>query len=296
MIDLVELFTELQVPHWTSGKNVSLGWIGIRCIYCNDKSNHLGVNIETGKYKCWKCPAEGWLDYLLVDLINVSHREALAIVNRHKTETFKRKEVKAPKPSSLLLDMPYSSTLPKIHREYLASRRYSPLATQRKYGLLATGPTGEWSFRIIIPVYMDHKMVNFTAMAIAGQDPKYKHCPNPKALIDMESCLYGIDQVQDKIIVVEGALDQWRLGDGAAATFGTMISDEQVDLIIKKRIKEIYVFLDSDAEKITRQFSRRVAIFSPKVVTISVKKMGIKDPDSLSDSQALEIRRMCGLK
>lgn len=292
MIDLKNLFTELQIAHWTSGKNVSTGWVGVRCIYCNDRSNHLGINIETGKYKCWKCPAEGWLDNLLVDMIQVTFREARAIVARHRISDSPHIAIeKAPKPVKQLLKMPYSSTLPKMHRDYLASRGFAPLATQKKYGLLATGPTGEWGFRIIIPIYMNGKMVNFTSRAIAGQEPKYKHCPDPEAVIDMKSCLYNIDSVQEQMVIMEGVTDVWKWGAGAVATFGTKVTDAQVMLITKKRPKDIFIMFDADAKREMEKLAARLATVARSCNVVYLPFNGKDDPGSFNHSDVLELKR-----
>ena len=79
-----KIFDEYHVPYYTAGApNTSPGWISIRCPFCNDHSNHLGVHLETGKVHCWKCKGHSPVT-LLMTVLGVSEKMAKKLINKHQ--------------------------------------------------------------------------------------------------------------------------------------------------------------------------------------------------------------------
>lgn len=289
MFDLEGIFAQVDVRFWTSGKNTAPGWVNIQCPFCDDHSNHLGVNIDSGFYHCWKCDADDGNIYdLLGHLTNLSRTEINKLVREYRSDfviSRTKKEKKA------FAEQPMPATLPRladIHREYLESRRFDPDEIVAKYRVRATHIAGKWKFRLIIPVIFDGRSVNFTALDVTGeQDPKYLHCPNESAIMDMKSILYNIDTVEKRIIICEGVTDVWRMGDGAVATFGTQFTDRQLKLVAD-RVKEAWVLYDSDAVKKGERLAYQLSGVVGKVENISLSK---GDPADLSPAMVRKIRR-----
>ncbi len=178
---------------------------------------------------------------------------------------------------------------PQSYLDYLTKRRFDPEIIIPKYRLLACPNFGDWSFRIIIPCYLNGNVVNFTAADTTGRKTKYKHCPNNKAIIPMKNLLYNIDSVYKKAIIVEGTTDVWRIGDGAIATMGIEFTTEQVRLIIQKNLKAAHIMFDADvlAQKQAKKLANALSNFVPtNIITLPEG-----DPDDLSDKEALEIRK-----
>jgi len=48
--DVEQFLYDYSVSYTTSGKNVSQGWIGVQCPFCDDHSSHGGFNINEGYY------------------------------------------------------------------------------------------------------------------------------------------------------------------------------------------------------------------------------------------------------
>ena len=70
--DVVSFLEDRAIEiHYPGEKNVSEGWIAINCIYCDDPSWHLGINL-TGRQiyiSCYSCKQAGTIKDLILDLL-----------------------------------------------------------------------------------------------------------------------------------------------------------------------------------------------------------------------------------
>ncbi|KKK66051.1 hypothetical protein LCGC14_2967990, partial [marine sediment metagenome] len=138
---------------------------------------------------------------------------------------------------------------PNLVGEWLWSRGF-PTSICQEYEL-GYVEWGEYQLRLIVPIYLDGEVVSFQSVDLTGQaDVKYKGCPNDRSHIPLKHTLYGIDDVGDQVIIVEGITDKWRMGKNAVALFGKKWTPEQIDLLIRKaKDKTIKICLDGDAEQ-----------------------------------------------
>src|SRR3990167_10574082 len=77
---IIKILTEHDIPYWERGKNVSIGFIGIKCPMCNDHSNHCGINTSNMLFSCWLCHTKGHFAYLLTVLLGISRSEAESMI------------------------------------------------------------------------------------------------------------------------------------------------------------------------------------------------------------------------
>lgn len=292
MLTLQEYLDGLNIEYWEEGKNVTEGWINIECIFCDDSSNHLGINLSDGHYSCWICEAYGSLINLISSLENVSFGQAARIAKHIKlgesgallppaVATTVGKFAGLPKTSS--------NTFPKKHINYLLKRRFDPYALIRKYKLRACHTIGLYRFRIIVPFFLNRKMVTFTSLDVTGkQEPKYLHCPIRKSEVDPKHMLYNIDSIKRRAVIVEGVTDVWRLGDGAVAVMGTEYVREQIELLGNRDIDAAIVMFDSDAVKKGEKFAYQLCGVIKNVDVIELKA---GDPDDLPLSKVKQIQR-----
>lgn len=102
--------------------------------------------------------------------------------------------------------------------------------------------------RVIIP----NKVFNnvFTDMYVArgylGQSKRYLNPPSSRKS-EIVFNLHRIPEGADNIIIAEGAISAIFCGRTGVATYGKHVSRQQMEMIIKKRPKRIYVALDPDA-------------------------------------------------
>jgi DNA primase len=277
-------------------KNVSIGWIGINCPFCRDKSNHMGVNMSSMTISCWKCNKQGTVLALVMRLDSCSfHYAKDNILPKYLLREFahlsapKRKHSdKVKYPSGIVKE------LMPVHTKFIESRRYDPEYVQRKYDVVGVGPTmDDWKFRLIIPVYHNRELITYVGRDTTGKlEVPYRNCPIEKCITQAKESLYNLDFAGDTVILVEGIFDSWRIGDGAVCTFGTKYTDSQL-LLLKGR-KRVFVMFDGreddDGEAIGYAHNL-AADLSGIVSDIEVLELDSGDPDGLSDDDVWYLRK-----
>ena len=76
---------EVGIKVSIDGKNVSTGWIGVQCPFCNDETNHLGIRINDLRCSCWKCGNHSFISYI-TELIDCSHSKAKQLYKIHRSK------------------------------------------------------------------------------------------------------------------------------------------------------------------------------------------------------------------
>ena len=299
MYDLERLFDDNDIECWTKGKNVSKGWINIQCPFCNDKSNHLGINIKTGTYSCWKCSSSGELSFLMSELLSVEEYKAKKLIKKYREDFVEAKKEKRVNTNiELILPKEATNILPEKHRKYLIGRGFDPDYIQKKYGIMACDILGDYKFRIIIPIFFKGKLVNFAAKAIDDSaNLKIKNCPNEKVIIQRDSLLYNIDNIKNrKAIVVEGFTDVWKMGDCAVATMGTKFTNAQIQLL-SSYCDEVYILYDSKEKdpQAPIQAEKLAHSLSGLIKKVEILELPHGDPGDLTYSEVENIKKEIGI-
>jgi len=290
--DSERFFTDFGVEHWTSGKNVTPGWVNIRCPMCDDHSNHGGFSPQ-GKYNCWRCGGHDVVT-VLSKLLGMDEGQAIRTVRRYTTNLHRPSRVKKERKADASRDvkLPFGcGALRPEHRRYLLQRNFSPKRLRNTFGIMGTGPVGDYKFRIIAPVYLDRKLVSYQGRDITGKaELRYKACKEENEAVHHKHTLYGIDLVPGRAgVVVEGITDVWRLGPGAVGTFGTSVTDEQL-IMIYKRFDEIYLLFDPEDEMGMQRATEIVMNLQALGRTAMLIELdGVGDPAMLSDADAREM-------
>jgi DNA primase len=291
MFNVISFFEENNIEFHTSGKNVTKGWTEINCPFCSDPSFHLGINLESGLFHCWICGAKGGPSILIKRLLNVSYSEAQRIENEFTS--FKKQEQEQNKEIISKIEFPkgLEKNFPSYHKEYLIKRNFDPDYIINQYQLKACLRLGgDFAYRIIIPIIIDNQIVSYTARDITEKAKyKYKHLSNEKSIIQVKDCLYNIDTVKDKCIIVEGVIDVWRIGDAAIAMFGLEYTIRQLNILFSKELKEAYVMFDSEPQAIRKanKLANTLSTFIPKV---SVIELSSGDPADLTTEEILSLK------
>lgn len=299
---------ELGISPTLDGKNVSTGWIGIQCPFCDDQSNHMGIRISDLKCSCWKCGGHSFTS-LIIELADCSQEEARrlhkilaegseadGLVNRTNPPIDSNYYLTR---SSTILPPDSTSILPKLHKEYLRSRNFHPNRIKRKYDLRACNTTGRYKFRLIIPIYQARRLVSFVSRAIFDDmSPKYLNPNRNEIELTPKETVYNVDSIipGHDALIVEGATDVWRWGNGAVATFGIEITQRQIVTIVEKKIRKAFVLFDKGrtAQKRAEELCR---IIYPYTESVELIEPNIHDDlGEFSPSQIVELRRMLKFK
>ena len=288
--DAIRFLTDYNITYWTQGKNVQDGWVNITCPNpeCNDKSQHGGFNIMKGYYNCWKCGHQS-LRFIISLLTGESN--PTNIINEYMGSTIIRKRLnKKVKSNVTNIKLP-GTELKKMHRKYLLKRGFDPDYIEKKYKIKGTGITGDWKYRIIIPIYYKGQLVSYQGRDITDQQElRYKTLSKDESIINPKHVLYNLDNCKEEyIIVTEGAFDCWRLGNDSCATLGTSITKEQLRLL--RKYKKIFFIFDpeSEAYKKAKKAANELAIFGCKTEIIKLDEAS--DPAELSDIEAKKLKR-----
>lgn len=272
MFDAHRFVADYHIDYALSGKNVSEGWVGINDIYASDSSYHMGIN-PVGYVYSWK---SGWhpLRKVIADLLNISYHEADNIIGLYSTSSKIDRILK--KRQFTIAD----GSLKKAHRNFLRSRGFNASYIAEKYDLRAEDS------RLIIPVYFNREIVSYQERDVRYKF--YKACPKDKAIINYKDILYNIDNCKNSyVVVVEGILDAWRLGDDAVCTFGTSWTKQQRNLLTN-RFNHVIILYDNEreAQKKGEKLGADLSM-SGTEVTIEKKLLkGVNDPAELSQEKA----------
>ena len=289
----IEAYLEDRGVHYnTSGKNVSSGWIGMTCLWCDDQSNHLGINLSTKKFKCWICGHKGVATRIVEQIDKVHSGKAEEIIKEFQQYSRFKAKPKEKIQWSQALPEESTVTLPEIHKDYLLSRNFNPIDIQKMYDIRACYNLGDYKFRIIIPVIMNHKIVGFTSRDITDKSSlRYKACENDRAVIPQDEWVYNLDSLIHTALILEGPFDVWRMGPGAICLFGIDYSLKQVRAIVSKGVYRVFILFDEErtAQKRANELGETLASIVSHVQILS--GLEVKDPAKLSPKEAHDLKR-----
>lgn len=143
--------------------------------------------------------------------------------------------------------------------------------------------------RIVIPIHMNKMLVGWQCRYVGDIDwktrgiPKYYNLPNmPRRLM-----LYNFDVAvkQPFVVVTEGPLDAWSVGEPAVATFGKHLSAPQVQLICQNwEHGAVVILLDGDAWEDAQLLADRFRQAEFKGAVVPVQLPPDSDPGGLARS------------
>ena len=275
-----------------SGKNVSSSgeWATTNCPFCLDQSNHLGVNLFSKAFVCFRCGEKGNALKLVEKIESCSKSASWKIVREFQSIDSIYEEKEIIRSSRVEFPEGVNKDFTEDHKEYLRGRNFDPDFLIKKYSLYAGQRYGFFKYRIVVPVILDNQIVTLVGRDYTGlADVPYKNLPAEQSKLTTKEALYNIDSVKDKAIVVEGVFDVWRIGDGAVAVFGVKTTDKQVLLL--KGIK-VFVMFDADAKKEGHKLAQSLYGIASHVEEIELEK---GDPCDLSIEEVLSLRKEIGI-
>jgi len=293
--DIEKYLDSRNIEYWTEGKNIKQGWIGIQCLWCEDKSNHLGINLDSKSINCWICPTKGTVIKIIMKVERCSLKSVLSIVNefsniRHYIDKESSKDEQMPqRETTVTLPLMSKKELFPLHRKYLENRRLDPEFIFKKYNLSCTGPIGKYRHRLIIPFHYKKRLVTFSSRDVTGRAKiAYVHQPEKKSVLSTKETIYNVDNCKESILVVEGATDTWAIGDNCGATMG--IKWTAIQLSILSQFKRVFILYDAEEE--AQQSAERLCYdLSSEVDHVEQLQLDEGDPGSMSREDVKHLRR-----
>ena len=298
----IERFLRINnIEYRTNGKNVSKGEYSICCPFCGEAKFHFGINPNKGLYHCWICGEKGNLPKLVSKLLRISYIESKEIIN--PTSELKKvleERNKIIEESIFIQNKDFKLPLHTYRFDYNTTNRWQEIALEflrQKYDLswddiekadLHYCVYGRYKNSIIIPFFLNNKMVNFISRSWDKNAKKrYDNCPNEESLVNIKKMVYNYNNVvgKQKIIVVEGCFDAIKTGlHRTIALCGTEITQEQINILVGLKAKELIILFDNDPHlKTTNKKAQDLANYlSPFCKTKVVKLPHGKDPGDMS--------------
>lgn len=270
-MDIIEfLEEEIGIKTSVSGKNISTGWIGLQCPFCEDRSNHFGIRLSDLRCSCWICGGHSFTSFVQ-QIHDCNIKEARKLKKEFLAEgpsvSSKLNPPRLTSPYYLrsMTALPPESThiLPKIHKDFLRRRNFRPNLIRRKYDIRACHNIGKYKFRLIIPIYHYRRLVSFVSRAIFDEmTPKYLNPRRETVERSPKNSVYNLDSLKEghDAMILEGVTDAWRFGDFSCALNGITFTKDQLLLLVKKKIRNAFVMFDNDPPRLNKiRPSRRQA-------------------------------------
>lgn len=294
MIDFISIFTQYNVEFRT---DVNDGWINVCCPHCDDSSFHGGINIYGEYYHCFRCGGNS-LEYTLKKLLKIDYRTLDGLLNQYSNsmQLFYQRNKKQAK--GKVIELP-GGPLEKVHKKYLFNRGFDPDYLERKYKLQGTGLFGEWSYRIIIPIIYNGKVVSFQGRSLLSKTMckeqgvlRYKTLDVESSIINPKTILYNLDNCKgEKVIVVEGPFDVMRLGDNVCCTLGTTMESAQRRLLAD-RFKKVLFLFDPEEQAQQRALQQGEALMSLGTDVQIIDSGFTNDPGSFTKDQIKKVKEI----
>lgn len=296
-MDLLQILSDHNIDHTTEHHHSSPGWVQVHCPFCPGKRNyHLGLKLDGKGANCWRCgghdPARA-----ISTLLVISYRDAKRLLGLAPAVVFRPQQQKQVVRPITLRFPAHEQHLPIQHRQYLLRRGFDADQIIRDYRIVGTGPVGDYKWRILIPIYREGQLISYMGRDISGRaDARYKNCPGEQQVFPAKSWLYDLDRCEgrDRILVVEGPTDVWRMGFGSVATMGISWSWEQAALLTG--FKTVFTIFDPEdqAQEQERKLIEVLTLGGVNAEAVGLNA-GEKDPGSLSLNRVKYLRRWLGL-
>lgn len=232
------------------------------------------VNTETGKAICYRDSCDlkiSTLPKLVAHLAGVTLWEASEIIRNgeevpdFRQDMLERLGDETGQGLSLLdseplpeVDLPTGFTLYDEVEEppaYFAKRGLTP-AQCRTYRLGFT-LKGYYRNRLIVPVFLDGRLVSFVARDMTGRAEK--KVLDPKG-VKKSRFLFNLDRARKRRagVLCEGVFDAIRVGPEGMAVLGTHLSEAQVGLLLGCAFEDLVVLFDADATEKAEKTAERL--------------------------------------
>lgn len=280
-----------------SGENVGKNWIGIyECPYCMKPNYHFGMNIYSKHVSCWTCGSSKSLTSYVMKIDHCDYETAISTIIKYSDGNIKIIPRDLKRSNKIIMPTGVDKVFRKKFLDYIEERGFSdPKGIQEKYGLFCTETTSEIPSRLVFPFFLKEDIVTLTHRTLWKKG--YTNWPIEKSVIDPKSCLYNSDnaKMNDSIMVVEGAFDVIKGGDCFVGTSGCKYSSEQVQMILSKRPKRVFVAYDpeEDAQRLAKQLCSTLSLFCDHVENIYLKEN--EDIGSMSESDIKHLRKELNL-
>ena len=238
----------------------------------------LQVNIQTGKWHCWVSNQGGHNLFQLFKRVGASKQDYQSLSKLLgetifvKDTTAGQQDIRLPDEFKSLSE-PHTSII-RDHALLFLKKRGITTEDIKRYNI-GYCTEGLYQNRIIVPSYDEHGKLNyFVGRDFYASTLKYKNPPISKDIIGFD--LYVNWSLP--IILVEGVFDAMSVKNNSVPLFGKTILPKLYQKIVEKKVKDIFIVLDSDAFDDAIQMTEK---FVNEGINVNFVKLNGKDPNDL---------------
>ena len=238
----------------------------------------LQVNIQTGKWHCWVSNQGGHNLFQLFKRVGASKQDYQSLSKLLgetifvKDTTAGQQDIRLPDEFKSLSE-PHTSII-RDHALLFLKKRGITTEDIKRYNI-GYCTEGLYQNRIIVPSYDEHGKLNyFVGRDFYASTLKYKNPPISKDIIGFD--LYVNWSLP--IILVEGVFDSISVKNNSVPLFGKTILPKLYQKIVEKKVKDIFIVLDSDAFDDAIQMTEK---FVNEGINVNFVKLNGKDPNDL---------------
>lgn len=294
MINIIRLFQDHGIQF---DPTINDGWVNICCPYHSpkDRDFFMGFRLGGDYFHCWKCGGHDVI-HVIGSVLKIRRQAAKELVTAYSDETVIRAKLNKKQPQATSLTLP-EEPLKKMEKQYLRNRNFDPEYLMNKYNLFSGGITGEWKYRIMIPLFLHGKLVSWTSRDITGEQKlRYKTLSIEESVIDPKTIFYNLDNAKkDRVVICEGPFDVMRMGDGFVCSFGSSMEESQL-IAIRRLFTHVFFLFDDepDAQNKAKKYAEKLAVMGRVQVEVLNLETG-DDPGALNDDEVKYIRKELGL-
>lgn len=306
-MNIPALFNQYNIPFVTEGNNVKDGHLNIKCPWCgtDDPSEHLGINLDSGAFSCWRNIAHrGWhIHGLLKKLLGVSFEDAQAMLTATQQRSslqqvtdrlIQSRSIPADPPTYNLASLEQGLRIlhdpPSAFAYYLIERKYD-YVHHNALGILYAlryARFGHFRNRIVFPITYKQHVLGYTGRCIDNGTLRYLSEPGEvvkQHILFYERVVHG----GKRLYITEGPFDALRLDYTAqynnlpyraTCIFGLSYTAEQVSILqrVSRLFDEVVVLLDNGAEAQAMRLNRDLCLTHSRIGKLP---KDIKDPAEL---------------
>jgi len=286
-MNIIEILKEYNITIAPSNHHHSTtGWVNIDCPFCGKDSHgwHMGLNLEYGYASCWRCGSKRLIETVM-ELTGLPYNKVKKILGDLETEHFEK-----PKPLGRLVLPSGIKELHSAHKKYLYNRGFNWQKIKKLWKIFGIGIAPRLQWRIWIPIHYHGEIVSWTTRSISYNPniTRYISAGENEEAVPHKELLYGEDFARHAIIVTEGPIDAWRIGQGAVSTFGSGYSQAQLLRISKYLIRAICFDNEYEAQKRARKLVNDLSVFPGETFNILLDS---KDPGEATPQEIKRIRK-----
>ena len=287
-MDWISLLEDNFIYYVTSGKNTGKNEISVKCTWCgeNDPSQHLGINLASGAYGCWRdARHRGKAPTRLVGaLLGVGSTQANLIIQAYQNspiDEFDETIPAQPRAAQLhatrafaLRTLPAHTTpqivkypddfepLRGIFCDYLLKRGIDNQLAD--YYCLACCRVGRWKQRVIIPVFdKNFKLLGWQGRAIVEPKKAPRYLTSHEQVKRTVFNLQNVNKGGEILYICEGPFDAMKLDYfgkpriRATCSFGVTVTMEQIQLLSElcSKFSKVILMFDNDSAGTTGGFN-----------------------------------------